>query len=225
MSNRPALPRHLQKAVFQQFNSQCPFCGEIDISSLQIHHIEPYAKVKAHQIENLILVCANCHGRIGTGGIPKAAVHLAKFKASSGSVARPRAHGDTVSLNNSVNNGIVANHVTIKTTRRRATPSPAPSGSIGSDLNSKNYVKYLIDRYHEFKRAEIGAGAMKYPVFYNAIKRTFGAKWDHVAQDRLDDLAVYIQSRIDKTILGRNKKAQGKRRYRTFEGFLEKYGP
>ena len=58
MASRSTLPRRLEKAVFQQFGSQCAFCDETAVSALEIHHIEPYAEVRAHEIENLILVCA-----------------------------------------------------------------------------------------------------------------------------------------------------------------------
>jgi hypothetical protein len=225
MSRRPALPKRVEKAVFQQFDSRCPFCEESDISALQVHHIEPYAEVKAHAIENLILVCANCHGRIDAGEIPLAAVCRAKAKAASGSPPSRRPRGDTIILDHSHNNGIVANQVTIKTPTRRGVAAPAPSGTIASDRDSRNYVKYLIDRYHTFKRAEIGADAMRHAVFYAAIKRSFGAKWDHVPLERCDELAAFIQGRIDKTVLGRNKKADGLPRYRSFEAYLEKYGP
>lgn len=224
MSARSTLPRRVEKAVFQEFGSKCAFCDESSVSSLEIHHIEPYADVKVHEIENLILVCANCHGKIEAGEIPKAAVYRRKVQAASSGQSPVRSSGNSIRLENSDNSGIIANQLTVKTGGRKRVSVFPPSGTIASHRDSRNYVKYLIDRYHEFKRAELGA-AMKYPVFYNAIKGEFGAKWDHVPLERFDEVVAYIQARIDKTVLGRNQKAKGVERYRSFEGYLEEYGP
>lgn len=224
MTGRTQLPRRLEKAVFQQFGSHCAFCDEASVSVLEIHHIEPYAEVKVHEVENLTLVCANCHGRIEAGDIPKAAVYRRKLQAAYARPSPVRSPGNSIRLENSDNSGIIANQLTVKTGGRKRVSVSPPSGTMASHWDSRNYVKYLIDRYHEFKRAELGA-AMKYPVFYNAIKGEFGAKWDHVPLERFDELVAYIQARIDKTVLGRNQKAKGVERYRSFEGYLEEYGP
>lgn len=224
MTNRPTLPRRVEKAVFQQFGSQCAFCDETAVSALEIHHIEPYAEVKVHEIENLILVCANCHGRIEAGEIPKAAVYRRKLQAASSGPSPVLSSGNSIRLENSDNSGIVANQLTIKTGGRKRVSISPPGGTIASHRDSRNYLKYLIDRYHEFKRAELGP-AMRYPVFYKAIKREFGAKWDHVPLERFDELVVFVQTRIDNTVLGRNQRAKGAQRYRSFEEYLGHYGP
>lgn len=224
MVSRSPLPRRLEKAVFQQFGSQCAFCDETAVSVLEIHHIEPYAKVKVHEIENLILVCANCHGRIEAGEIPKAAVYRRKMRAASSGSLSGRSSGNSIHLENSDNRGIIANQLIIKTESRKRVAVSPPSGTIASHWDSRNYVKYLIDRYLEFKRTELGP-AMRYAVFYKAIIRKFGTKWDHVPLERFDELVAFIQTRIDNTVLGRNQRAEGVQRYRNFEGYLEKYGP
>ena len=218
------MPRRMEKAVFQQFDSRCAFCDESDVSALQIHHIEPYAKEKVHEIENLILVCANCHGRIEAGEIPVAAVYKRKIQASGGNVTAKRSSGNTIILEHSSNSGVIANQVTIKNAGRGNIQFAAPSGTIASHRGARNYVKYLIDIYHKFKEFDVGRENMKHAVFYNAIKREFGAKWDHIPLEKRDELVKFIQVRIDKTILGRNNKAKGIARYRTFDEYLEKFG-
>jgi hypothetical protein len=45
-------------------------------------HIEPWAKVKEHSFENLILLCAVCHIRFDRGEIPVASVR--QYKANLG---------------------------------------------------------------------------------------------------------------------------------------------
>jgi len=224
---RKSLPRKLEKTVYQQFRSRCPFCGEDDVNTLQIHHIVAHAKVQSHHIENLLLTCANCHQKIENGMIEMRAVYAAKFNAEKPTekVAEspPEADGNVVSFTGT-NFGTVANNVSIHTKSVSHTKAPI-RGSIGSDLELRNYAKYLIDRYHEFKKAEIGKGAMKYPVFYAAIKREFGANWDHIPVSAFDDLVAFLQRRIDGTRLGKAKKAQGKLRYSSFEQHRSKAVP
>lgn len=224
MAARSSLPRRLEKAVFQQFGSQCAFCQEKAIPALQVHHIEPYAEVKEHEIENLILVCANCHGRIEAGEIPKAAVYRRKLQAVSVRPPPSKSSGNSIRLESSENSGVIANQLTIKIGNRKGVSVSAPSGTIASHRDSRNYVKYLIDRYHEFKRSEVGSESIKYPIFYAAIKREFGAKWDHIPLERFEELVTFIQARIDKTVVGKNQKAKGLARYRSFRAYIEKYG-
>lgn len=87
--------------------------------------------------------------------------------------------GNVINFTGGTNEGIVANKVEIKTTKKNVTIA-APQGAIASNLMYKNYSKYLIDRYHEFKKADVGKEKMNYAIFYGAIKREFGAKWDMI---------------------------------------------
>ena len=63
---------------------------------------------------------------------------------------------------------------------------------------------------------------MKRPIFYGTIKREFVAKWDMIALERFEELSIYIQTRIDKTRLGKNQKAKNVGRYSTFQEHQEK---
>ena len=51
-------------------------------SGLEIHHIVPWAKVKAHEFDNLILLCGICHARATKGEIDRKAVRA--YKANLG---------------------------------------------------------------------------------------------------------------------------------------------
>src|SRR5215467_10355453 len=73
---RTRLPKMLEKRVFQQAGSRCPFCGESEVASLQIHHID--SSPNNNTIENLILTCATCHTKITEGLISEAAVRSMK---------------------------------------------------------------------------------------------------------------------------------------------------
>ena len=78
MQSRPPIPEMLKKLTFQEANSECAFCGIRDISTLEIHHIQPYGVVQCHQRGNLIVTCANCHKKIAYGEIPQSAVFQRK---------------------------------------------------------------------------------------------------------------------------------------------------
>lgn len=224
MAIRPDIPKRIQKVVFQQFGSRCAFCGETEVSTLEIHHIEPYAEVKAHEEENLILVCGNCHSRINAGEILKAAVYRKKVEASSGRLRHAAAPANVISLENSSNTGVIANQLTITAKGRSKVKVAAPLGTIASNYDQRNYIKELIDRYHEFKRAEVGSAKMNYAIFYGAIKRKFGAKWDYISSNRFEEVACFIQCRIDRTILGKTQKSRGVNNYSTFDEYMAKHG-
>lgn len=100
----------------------------------------------------------------------------------------------------------------------------APSGTIASSAIHRNYTKYLIDRYHDFKKANTGKAKMNYVIFYEAIKRGFGAKWDHIQLTRFELVVSYIQQRIEQTVLGKINKANGKKSYSSFTEYCAKHG-
>ena len=65
--DRPAIPRELERALFIEAGYRCaiPTCRAV--APLEIEHIEDWAKVQEHKFENMIVLCANCHGRKGGG--------------------------------------------------------------------------------------------------------------------------------------------------------------
>src|SRR5207248_10317110 len=65
-------------------------------------------------------------------------------------------------------NGIQAKTVVFKTPK--APSILPPEGSIASDLRRRNYVKHLIDRYHEFASEQRGR-SFSYSAIYSEIKK------------------------------------------------------
>ena len=227
---RKAVPSIIRKRLTQESQSTCPFCGEDDVATAEFHHIIPISEGGTNSFENLIYICANCHSKVTQGQIPHGEVNKVKKLLGEGKhpFFRDEAAGNVIhaDFTKGANLGVVANavqNVEIKTTRGTVTLS-APQGSIASSLRHMNYTKYLIDRYHEFKVIEIGRKAMKWPVFYQQIKREFGAKWDMIPLERFESLVEYIQSRINKTKHGRVQASRGGRNYSSFEDYLEKHG-
>jgi HNH endonuclease len=64
-SKRDAIPNELQRQLFVEAGYRCaiPTCRAV--APLHIEHIDDYAKVKEHKFENMIVLCANCHGLKG----------------------------------------------------------------------------------------------------------------------------------------------------------------
>ena len=140
----------------------CPMCGESDVTTFEIHHIQSYSQNNQHDDENLILLCSNCHAKVTAGEITENDVLRLKIiliKRNSSPSQRKAEANNVVNFNSGVNNGVVANKVEIKTQKKTIRLSP-PQGTIASSANHRNYIKKLIDRYHEFKTADVGKEKM-----------------------------------------------------------------
>ena len=226
MKQNNYIPEKIKKKIFQEANSSCPFCGENDVNALEIHHIYDRSKNGGNEAENLILVCSNCHSKITYGGISRSEVMKKKLMLIGKILEmNPKSKPtQNVNVNNSINTGIIANTVNIKTNKKNVPKLSYPANSIGSDLLKRNYIKYLIDRYNEYKKADKNIGDFKYSIIYRAILREFKAKWDYVPLTRFEELVSYLQNRIDKTILGKTQKSRNHNNYETFEQYIERNG-
>ncbi|MEO8381686.1 MAG: HNH endonuclease signature motif containing protein [Acidobacteriota bacterium] len=221
MRDNTRINARTRKLVFQEALSHCPFCGESDVDVLDVCHIDSRGNGGAASSENLILACATCHRKIDSGQISIAHV-LATKRTLAGAPAPVAPRNLTPPKTNVLefhgrNSGVVANEV--KITTARAIKLQPPDGIIGADADRRSYIKRLIDRYNDFKRADMG-DAMDFRKIYGAITREFKCKWDFVPLGRFDELATYLQRRIDGTILGKVQKKRGGRNYSTFEEYL-----
>lgn len=218
------IPERNKKKVIQESGGLCAFCGEDDVATLEFHHINGRDIDNPHDTENLIYVCKNCHGKITAGTISTADVVLQKriIKFEGNPNVNHQNNSNTINLQSSVNTGTIANVINFNSYKKTKPKVLSPVGSIGSDLKKRNYLKHIIDRYHEFAKAEKGA-AYKYAVFYGAIKRKFGAKWDMIPIEKFIDVTSYVQKRIDGTILGKNRKAKNQKNYSFYSEYIDKY--
>jgi len=73
------IPAGIKRAVLVESGHRCaiPTCRA---STIEIHHIEPYAKIKTHECSNLIALCPTCHTRVHSGDIDKKSIKLYKQK-------------------------------------------------------------------------------------------------------------------------------------------------
>jgi hypothetical protein len=224
MTKKTSIPAKTKKLIFQEAHSRCPFCGESDVNVLEIHHITERADGGSDEPSNLILACSNCHSKITSGAISKGKVMETKERLLS-SNHPPRADrmpSNIINVSGGQHSGVIANVVNLKTSAKRSPKLSHPQGSIGSDLLLRNYIKYLIDRYNEFKKADRSVPNFSYAVIYRAIHSQFKAKWDFIPIERFADLASFLRNRIDRTILGKVQKSRGHRNHESFEEFQSK---
>ena len=76
---RPAIPRQLKRDVLVEAGHRCaiPTCRH---PTVEVAHIRPWEKVKAHTFDNLIALCPTCHARYDNGGIDRRA--MLQYKAN-----------------------------------------------------------------------------------------------------------------------------------------------
>ncbi|MGH7933374.1 MAG: hypothetical protein ACREQN_09420 [Candidatus Binataceae bacterium] len=112
--------------------------------------------------------------------------------------------------------------------RRSSRPTEYPVGSIGRDLVKRNYVRYLVERYHRFRQANSSFGSgparFSYAVIFKNIEREFKAPTYFIPETRFNELVEYLQQRIDRTILGRRNRARAIRNYASPEEFAAEQG-
>jgi len=108
-----------------------------------------------------------------------------------------------------------------KPKNKKPAPAELPEGAIGKDLLRLNYMNYLIKRYAEWKQIELERKGEKfnYGAFNKSIMKKYKGEsgMKYIPLVFFVELTAYLQDRIDKTIFGRNRKAQGHRNYSTFE--------
>jgi hypothetical protein len=117
---------------------------------------------------------------------------------------------------------IHAHNVTIRSRGRSMTPIvPSPEIVAGSPQH-RRYLQHLIKRYHEFAATQQGRD-FNYAAVYKAIERKFGAAWDWLPISHFDEVATFLQKKIDQTIIGKGNRSRDKPNYSNFEEYCEKY--
>jgi hypothetical protein len=119
---------------------------------------------------------------------------------------------------------IQAKSVTIKTTSKKAS-IPLPPNAIGSCIEMRSYVEYLIKRYIDWRMRGTKSGIDKRPfhpsMIQKLIERTFGARANLVPQNRFEEFVEFMQEAIDGTIIGRSNCRNHVHNYHSFEEHLE----
>ncbi|MBN0039347.1 HNH endonuclease [Cellulosimicrobium cellulans] len=76
------IPRPLRRRVYVEAGHRCAIPTCRGTSGLEVHHITPWARVKEHEFDNLILLCAVCHRRANDKDIDRKAMKAYKANLS-----------------------------------------------------------------------------------------------------------------------------------------------
>ncbi len=104
---------------------------------------------------------------------------------------------------------------------RHATEYPATS--IGADLAKRNYIKYLVERYHRYREADASFGRTArfgYAVIFKNIEAKFGTPTYFVPESRFAELQDYLHGRINTTLVGKKNHARGLPNYKSFDEYV-----
>lgn len=105
-------------------------------------------------------------------------------------------------------------------------PKEYPAGCIGADLAKRNYVKYLVERYHKYREADGSFGRtarFNYAVIFKNIEAEFKAPTYFIPLGRFEALVEYLHGRVDNTILGRGNRKRGTPNYESFDEYVMKH--
>jgi len=119
---------------------------------------------------------------------------------------------------------IIADQVKVfKSSSRKTPPAAVPTqGAIGNDINQRNYIQHLINRYIDFSvihtpRSKSAMG----PIIHRALKNEFKVtRWDYIPSARFLDAVSLLQNRILRTRFGCNQNAQGVKCFSTWNEWL-----
>lgn len=181
--NRPAVPRQLARDLLVEAGHRCaiPTCSA---TILELAHIIPWAKTRAHDFDNMIALCPNCHTRFDKGEIDW--LSMLHYKANLGSGgARARILGAYRTLQEILDHWSesIANLV-------RAHVASFPD--IGSILHARNACEREACRAHAViaDLQSIGDGTIElltdfiYDWFARWASRAIDMKWPDYSQSR-----------------------------------------
>jgi hypothetical protein len=113
---------------------------------------------------------------------------------------------------------IRAEQVTIRSSKTTRFRTVLPEDVIGASSSHRTYLKYLIDRYNEFAKEQKGRD-FSFAVVYRSIKHEFKADWEWIPLSRFQDAVLFMQTKIDHTLIGRQRKRQDKASYEEFNNY------
>ena len=78
MAKRPPIPAELERAVLIECGHRCaiPACRQAPV---ELAHIVPWSRCKAHTFDNLIALCPTCHTRYNKGEINRKSMRIYKL--------------------------------------------------------------------------------------------------------------------------------------------------
>ncbi|HKS36936.1 MAG TPA: hypothetical protein VJW76_07095 [Verrucomicrobiae bacterium] len=117
----------------------------------------------------------------------------------------------------------VGDRVNVRVTKGSKRPTSYPEGCIGANLAKRNYVKYLVERYNQYREADTRFGRtdrFHYSVLFKNIEAKFKAPTYFIPESRFGEVVDFLHHRIDNTILGRTNRKRGIPNYESFDEYV-----
>lgn len=212
-SNRKAIPKATEHQIREQCGQACanPACRKWNTATHELHHID--GDRSRSVVENLILLCANCHSEEQHGILSPAQVMTWKRMAEFGYLPPPAGQAPLLRPIMRDNNGVVAErlhveNLTIKQVKEKSGKSAPLPGTVGADPNMRDYANYLAKRYIEWRKKGIAMGIDKRRFSAASTQgilcEGFGSQSSHsVPQTRFHKWVIQAQGKIDATVWGR----------------------
>lgn len=219
-SKRKPIPSGLAHQVRDQCDSACanPSCRQWNTSTHELHHID--GDRSSTTLENLILLCANCHSKEQAGIITQDEIAIWKARAKLGNLPLPK---EIMPASTSIRAKKIV--VNFHPTAPKPPPkSKYPKNAIGSDANLVNYIDYLFGLAIEYWE---GAEGMNAGRLGKKIKTKFRLKLrtrNHLSVERFEELVEFIiEDLLKPSPAGKRHLRQGTKLCRTLEEF--RFGP
>jgi hypothetical protein len=217
--NRMTIPNKVKALLQQEINSMCPLCDDINVDHFEIHHIDEVPD--NNDSGNLLMLCPICHSKITKKDITnEQIVQVKAYLTLKKNSARNDKNVNSIKIRGNIKSSTIANSINAQTIIYKSPSKPKieyAEGSIGRNVECKNYTKHLIDRYNEYKESEVGKSKLKYAAIYGSIKNEFKASAFQIPEHQFVALSSYLQNRIDNTRLGRINRGKGIKNYSMFE--------
>jgi len=222
----------ITKAAEHQVRDQCgqacanPACRKWNTATHELHHID--GDRSRSIIENLILLCSNCHSEERQGIISPAQVMTWKRMAEFGYLLPPAGKEPTSQMVVRDNHGVIADqmhvqNLTIKQTKEKSGKCLPLAGTVGADPDMRDYANYLSKKYIDWRKKGISKGLDKRrfnPASAQGILcEGFGSQSSLIVpQTKFHAWVSQAQRKIDATAWGR---INSHRNYHTWEEHLE----
>jgi hypothetical protein len=214
---RKTIPKRMEKRLYQEVSSRCPICGEEDVTKLTIHHLEPFARSKEHNPDEMIVLCANCHAKADAGEIPSEELYEAKTGPRVIKFPGVPAVAQTVVGDGNI---VAGGNVEVRVVGRRRGRGPRIQGTVCDDPRKIGYLQYLAKRYSQFREWDLhGAEPMKHGFIHAAYKRHIKYAIKTTPLELFGVGVAFLEGRIQGTKLGRILKSRSQPMFSSFEEF------
>ena len=131
---------------------------------------------------------------------------------------------NVVSFSGGHNIGTVVNQTVVnKFSGKKKSLKGYPEGSIGADLQKRNYGRYLTKRYNEYREADPSYGRVtrfSYGFINKRVEQVFGNPINLNPVESFGAICEFLKDYIDGTIQGKVNRSRGTPNYKSFDAFL-----